>query len=84
MFVQSKDPGIWINHFVGYISRTGRKLTLVDPPTSVGENIGARLRTAWPHKVELTDRPPDGGVYTVSLRGTYGCMYSLHSQTDLY
>lgn len=73
VFVETNDPGMWVNHFVAYFSRNGRKLTLVDPPPHVGAGIGPRLRLAWPHKVELTDRPPDGGIYTVSLKGSYGC-----------
>lgn len=66
---------MYITHFVAYFSRNGRKLTLVDPPPEIGEVIGSRLRTAWPHKISA-DRTPEDGIYTVGLRSTtFGCKW---------
>jgi hypothetical protein len=73
VFAETHDPGMYINHFAAYFSRNGRKLTLVDPPEIIGEVIGSRLRTAWPHKISA-DRTPEDGIYTVGLRTTtFGC-----------
>lgn len=69
VFAETNDPGVYINHFVAYFSRTGRKLALVDPPHELGELIGSRLRTAWPHKISA-DKTPEDGIYTVRLRST--------------
>jgi len=76
VFAETNDPGMYIKHFVAYFSRTGRKLTLVDPPQIIGEVIGSRLRTAWPHKISA-DRTPEDGIYTVGLRTTTFGSYTL-------
>lgn len=76
VFAEARDPGMYIKHFVAYFSRSGRKLTLVDPPQEIGEIIGSRLRTAWPHKISA-DRTPEDGIYTVSLRATAFGSYTL-------
>jgi len=76
VFAVTRDPGVYINHFVAYFSRTGRKLTLVDPPQELGEVIGSRLRTAWPHKISA-DRTPEDGIYTIGLRNTAFGSYAL-------
>jgi len=76
VFAETYDRGMYIKHFVAYFSRTGRKLTLVDPPQEIGEIIGSRLRTAWPHKISA-DRTPEDGIYTVGLRATPFGSYSL-------
>jgi len=76
VFAETTDPGMYINHFVAYFSRNGKKLTLVDPPHEIGEVIGSRLRTAWPHKISA-DRTPEDGIYTVGLRSTTFGSYTL-------
>ncbi|KIM85181.1 hypothetical protein PILCRDRAFT_817175 [Piloderma croceum F 1598] len=76
VFAETNDPGVYINHFVAYFSRSGRKLTLVDPPQILGEVIGSRLRAAWPHKISA-DRTPEDGIYTVGLRATTFGSYTL-------
>lgn len=48
---------------------------MVDPPQTIGEVIGSRLRAAWPHKISA-DRTPEDGIYTVGLRTTtFGCKW---------
>jgi len=76
VFAETRDPGVYIDHFVAYFSRNGKKLTLVDPPQELREVIGSRLRSAWPHKISA-DRTPEDGIYTVGLRSTAFGSYSL-------
>ncbi|EIW86740.1 hypothetical protein CONPUDRAFT_78990 [Coniophora puteana RWD-64-598 SS2] len=58
--------------FVANFSSSGRRMTLVKPPRRIGEQIGARLRSAWPHKI-AADRSSEQNIYTVELkRNSFG------------
>ncbi|KAF8560341.1 hypothetical protein OG21DRAFT_1480166 [Imleria badia] len=53
--------------FVAYMSRSGHKMTLVRPPRRVGEQLGPRLRTAWPFKI-AAQSATEGEIYSVELK----------------
>ncbi|KAH7883568.1 hypothetical protein F5I97DRAFT_1938284 [Phlebopus sp. FC_14] len=53
--------------FVAYSSRSGYKMTLVRPPRRIGEQVGSRLRAAWPYKF-ATERASEGDTYTIELK----------------
>lgn len=53
--------------FVAYLSRSGHKITLIRPPRRIGEQLGSRLRTAWPYKI-AHDAASEGEIYTVELK----------------
>ncbi|KAF9229266.1 hypothetical protein BS17DRAFT_688434 [Gyrodon lividus] len=58
--------------FVAYMSRSGHKMTLVRPPRRVGEQLGPRLRGAWPFKIAAQNASEDE-TYSVELkRNTFG------------
>ncbi|KIJ21767.1 hypothetical protein PAXINDRAFT_5906 [Paxillus involutus ATCC 200175] len=58
--------------FVAYMSRSGHKMTLVRPPRRVGEQLGPRLRSAWPYKIAAQSASEDE-TYSVELkRNTFG------------
>ncbi|KAF8140275.1 hypothetical protein EV363DRAFT_338338 [Boletus edulis] len=58
--------------FVAYMSRSGHKMTLVRPPRRVGEQLGPRLRTAWPFKIAAQSATEEE-IYSVELkRNTFG------------
>ena len=42
-------------------------MTLVRPPRRVGEQIGPRLRNAWPYKI-AGDRTSEDEIYTIELK----------------
>ncbi|KIJ68469.1 hypothetical protein HYDPIDRAFT_82441 [Hydnomerulius pinastri MD-312] len=53
--------------FVAYLSRSGHKLTLVRPPRRVGEQLGPRLRSAWPYKIAASSASEEE-IYSVELK----------------
>lgn len=54
------------------MSRLGHRMTLVRPPRRVGEQLGPRLRTAWPFKVAAQSATEEE-IYSVELkRNTLG------------
>ena len=65
--------------FVAYMSRSGHKMTLVRPPRRVGEQLGPRLRTAWPFKI-AAQSATEGEIYSVELkRNTFGgCVHPIN------
>ncbi|KAI6047651.1 hypothetical protein EDC04DRAFT_9046 [Pisolithus marmoratus] len=56
-----------LDFFVAYLSRSGRKITLVRPPRRIGDQLGSRLRNAWPYKI-ASDRTTEEEIYTVELK----------------
>ena len=62
--VKQDEPA---DFFVGYLSRSGHKITLVRPPRYIGEHLGTRLRNAWPYKV-ASDTASEKEIYTVALK----------------
>jgi hypothetical protein len=53
-------------------------MTLVRPPRRVGEQIGPRLRAAWPFKI-AGDRTSEDEIYTIELkRNAIGGLCPLH------
>ncbi|KAG6336670.1 hypothetical protein ID866_2417 [Astraeus odoratus] len=64
--------------FVAYWSRSGHKITLIRPPRRIGDQLGSRLRTAWPFKI-ASDKATEEEIYTVELkRNTTGGSVSVH------
>lgn len=58
-------------------------MTLVRPPRRVGEQIGPRLRHAWPYKI-AGDRTSEDEIYTVELkRNAFGGTSPLHTNLFL-
>lgn len=53
--------------FVAYMSRSGHKMTLVRPPRRVGEQLGPRLRSAWPFKIAAQSASEEE-IYSVELK----------------
>lgn len=53
--------------FVAYMSRLGHKLTLVRPPRRVGEQLGPRLRNAWPFKI-AAQSATESEIYSIELK----------------
>lgn len=53
--------------FVAYMSRSGHKMTLVRPPRRVGEQLGPRLRIAWPFKI-AAQSATEGEIYSIELK----------------
>jgi len=53
--------------FVAHVSRSGHKMTLVRPPRRVGEQLGPRLRTAWPFKI-AAQSATEGEIYSIELK----------------
>ncbi|KAI6008203.1 hypothetical protein F5J12DRAFT_67413 [Pisolithus orientalis] len=53
--------------FVAYLSRSGRKITLVRPPHRIGDQLGSRLRSVWPYKI-ASDRASEEEIYTIELK----------------
>lgn len=71
VFVGSKpDPAA--HFFVLAFSRSGHRMTLVDPPAAVGDTIGLRLRSAFdPHVTH--EGVVEDGIFVVELkRGVFG------------
>ncbi|OJA21504.1 hypothetical protein AZE42_05104, partial [Rhizopogon vesiculosus] len=64
---QDSGPDEHCDFFVAHISRSGHKMTLVRPPRRVGEQIGPRLRNAWPYKI-AGDRTSEDEIYTIELK----------------
>ncbi|KAI6162172.1 hypothetical protein EDD17DRAFT_1580335 [Pisolithus thermaeus] len=56
-----------LNFFVAYLSHSGRKITLIRPPRRIGDQLGSRLRSAWPYKI-ASDRASEEEIYTVELK----------------
>lgn len=58
-------------------------MTLVRPPRRVGEQIGPRLRAAWPFKI-AGDRTSEDEIYTIELkRNAIGGLFSPHMQFSM-
>lgn len=58
-------------------------MTLVRPPRRVGEQIGPRLRAAWPFKI-AGDRTSEDEIYTIELkRNAIGGLSLLRMNTSL-
>lgn len=53
--------------FVAYLSHSGRKITLIRPPRRIGDQLGSRLRSAWPYKI-ASDKASEEEIYTVELK----------------
>ncbi|KAI9572980.1 hypothetical protein HD554DRAFT_2014825 [Boletus coccyginus] len=53
--------------FVAYMSRSGHKMSLVRPPRRVGDQLGPRLRTAWPFKIAAQSASEED-IYSVELK----------------
>jgi len=53
--------------FIASMSRSGHKMTLVRPPRRVGEQLGPRLRSAWPYKIAAQSASVDE-IYSVELK----------------
>ncbi|KAG8219799.1 hypothetical protein J3R82DRAFT_772 [Butyriboletus roseoflavus] len=53
--------------FVAYMSRSGHKMTLVRPPRRVGEQLGPRLRSAWPFKIAAQSASEEE-IYSIELK----------------
>jgi len=76
------EPDRQSHFFATSVSRGGRRLTLIDPPTHVGESLGASLRNSLPRRI-ATDRANEDGIYVVELRsGGFGL--SGQQETDLF
>jgi hypothetical protein len=58
--------------FVITFSRSGHKLTLIDPPAAVGDTISLRLRNTFPRQV-TNDAVPSPGIHVIEFkRGVFG------------
>ncbi|KAG2159846.1 uncharacterized protein EDB93DRAFT_1112233 [Suillus bovinus] len=64
---QDSGPDEHCDFFAAHISRSGHRMTLVRPPRRVGEQIGPRLRAAWPFKI-AGDRTSADEIYTIELK----------------
>ncbi|KAG2154829.1 hypothetical protein DEU56DRAFT_770662 [Suillus clintonianus] len=64
---QDSGPDEHCDFFAAHISRSGHRITLVRPPRRVGEQIGPRLRNAWPHQI-AGDRTSEDEIYTIELK----------------
>lgn len=70
-----KVPDHNAHFFVITFSRTGHKMTLVDPPGQVGDTLPVSIRTAF--KGQITSDYPDGeGVHVIEFkRNVFGSQY---------
>lgn len=66
---QDSGPDEHCDFFAAHISRSGHRMTLVRPLRRVGEQIGPRLRAAWPFKI-AGDRTSEDEIYTIELKRT--------------
>jgi len=53
--------------FVAYMSRSGHRMTLVRPPRRLGEQLGPRLRAAWPYKIAAQSATEEE-IYSIELK----------------
>lgn len=65
--------------FVAYVSRSGHRMTLVRPPRRLGEQLGPRLRAAWPYKIAAQSATEEE-IYSIELkRNAFGGCVHLHN-----
>jgi hypothetical protein len=54
--------------FLGYFSRNGRRVTLINPPPHIDVTIGAQLKAVLPRKIG-SDRVVDDTMRVIELKG---------------
>lgn len=67
--------------FVGFMGRAGSRLTMLEPPSEIGELLGSRMRKLWPKKI-ASPGAAEAGVYTVELKAGFGseCILFIHER----
>jgi len=63
MVFQSTTSDPVSTYFLGYLSRGGRRMTLINPPPHIAANFGPKLRAFLPNQLEVSQE--DGGLLIV-------------------
>jgi len=61
------QPDLTADFFLAHFSRSGHRVTLIDPPSIISEVIGANLRHALPRKI-ASDRVSEDNVLVIELK----------------
>ncbi|OCH96114.1 hypothetical protein OBBRIDRAFT_787563 [Obba rivulosa] len=72
VFSQS-EPDLAADFFTVTFNKSGYKLSILDAPIEVTQDLGASLRKAFPRRI-TTDRAMEEGVYVIEVKkgGSYG------------
>jgi len=61
------QPDLTADFFLAHFSRSGHRVTLIDPPVVISEAIGANLRNALPRNI-ASDRVSEDNVLVIELK----------------
>ncbi|KAF8198966.1 hypothetical protein BJ912DRAFT_1055087 [Pholiota molesta] len=67
LIFQVTQPDPRAHFFIAYFDHEGTRFTLIEPPNHIDISIGARLRSALPHKI-LSDQPMDEYARVIEIR----------------